>query len=214
MSTITTEQQQAIAAKLAGMTLPSGLGTEEAACSIAAINLALSGKLTDDIPDCMSKVIGKWIISVQDSMPDDMRNSDRWKSLLPRAAGTGRGKEKERLDIILDWMWGTVLPTLQPLADDRGFGTEWKRMTTERTESAAAAARAATYAAAEAWAAHAAAEAAMAAAAEAARADAAAYAAADAAAAVAAARAAADAARADVWQTFDPCGLLEKLIKA
>ena len=214
MSTITTEQQQAIAAKLAGMTLPSGLGTEEAACSIAAINLALSGKLTDDIPDCMSKVIGKWIISVQDSMPDDMRNSDRWKSLLPRAAGTGRGKEKERLDIILDWMWGTVLPTLQPLADDRGFGTEWKRMTTERTESAAAeAARAATARAeAAAWAA---ARGAWAAAATDAAYAAweAAWAAADAAEAAARAYAGATA-RADTWQAFDPCGLLERLIEA
>jgi hypothetical protein len=132
MSTITLEQQTAIAAKLASMHLPSGLGDEHAACSIAAINLALSGELTDDIPPCMSKVIGKWIIGVQDAMPADMRNSGRWKSLLPLAAGTGRDKEKERLAIILDWMWGTVLPTLQPLADARGFGREWQTMTTER----------------------------------------------------------------------------------
>jgi hypothetical protein len=212
MSTITLEQQTAIAEKLATMTLPSGLGTEEAACSIAAINLALTGKLTDDIPPCMSKVIGKWIIGVQDSMPDDMRNSERWKQLLPRAAGTGRAKEKERLAIILDWMWESVLPTLQPLADKHGFGREWQTMTTERTEAAA---RAAAYA--EAYAAWAAAYAAAAWAAEAAARDAAAaWAAAEEAAAAAAdaADAAAEAARADVWQTFDPCGLLEKLIEA
>ena len=204
MSTITLEQQTAIAVKLAGMHLPSGLGDEESACSIAAINLALSGELTDDIPPCMSKAIGKWIIRIQDSMPDDMRNSARWKQLLPRAAGTGRAKEKKRLAIILDWMWGTVLPTLQPLADDRGFGTEWKRMTTERTRAAAgrascgvdgAAARAADAAAwAAAWAAAEAAEAAWAAAA-------------------AWAWAAAEAAEAaSAWETFDPCGLLERLI--
>jgi len=138
MSTITLEQQTAIAAKLASMHLPSGLGDEEAACSIAAINLALTGKLTDDIPPCMSEVIGKWIIRIQDAMPDDMRNSERWKQLLPRAAGTGRAKEKERLAIILDWMWESVLPTLQPLADKHGFGREWQTMTTERTKAAAA----------------------------------------------------------------------------
>jgi hypothetical protein len=158
----------------------------------------------------MSEVIGKWIIKVQDSMPDDMRNSAQWKSLLPLAAGTGRAKEKKRLAIILDWMWGTVLPTLQPLADDRGFGTEWKRMTTERTRAAAeaaaraaaeAAARAEARAAAWAWAA----EAAWAWAAEAA-----AWAAAEAAAW--AAEAAKAAAWAAAWQTFDPCGLLERLI--
>ncbi|MCA3291240.1 MAG: hypothetical protein ING23_12505 [Roseomonas sp.] len=266
MSTITLEQQTTIAEKLATMHLPSGLGTEEAACSIAAINLALSGKLTDDIPDCMSEVIGKWIIRVQDAMPADMRNSVKWKQLLPLAAGTGRDKEKERLAIIIDWMWGTVLPTIQPLADERGFGAEWKRMTTERTQEAAkaaayadAAAKAAdaaakaTYAAAMAAkaAADAAADAAYAAAyaadaayaaayaayaayaaADAAAADAA-YAAADAAAADAAAtyaaayaaKAAADAsalawsaadaalaAKAAAWQTFDPCGLLARLI--
>jgi hypothetical protein len=192
MSTITIEQQTAIAAKLASMHLPSGLGTEESACSIAAINLALTGRLTDDIPDCMSKVIGRWIISVQDAMPADMRNSGRWKSLLPAAAGTGRDKEQERLAIILDWMWGTVLPTLQPLADERGFGREWQAMTTERTGAAAHAARAAALAVV--WAA----------AREAALADTA-YAAEWAARAAAAARA---------WQAFDPCGLLEKLIEA
>ncbi|OBQ33419.1 MAG: hypothetical protein AN487_20430 [Anabaena sp. CRKS33] len=199
MSTITLEQQAAIAAKLASMTLPSGLGDEESACSIAAINLALSGRLTDDIPDCMSKVIGRWIIKVQDSMPADMRNSERWKQLLPLAAGTGRDKEKKRLAIILDWMWGTVLPTLQPHADANGFGAEWQTMTKKRTEAAARADAAAEAAAREA-----------AYAAAAARADAV-WAAAAMEAAWAAAYAAA-AAEADVWQTFDPCGLLERLI--
>ncbi len=203
MSTITLEQQTAIAAKLASMTLPSGLGDEESACSIAAINLALTGKLTDDIPPCMSEVIGKWIIQIQDSMPDDMRNSERWKQLLPRAAGTGRAKEKERLDVILDWMWGTVLPTLQPLAEKHGFGREWQTMTTERTKVAAWAAKAA---AAEAGVRAGAGAAAAEAAAEAARA--AAWAAAEAAEAAYAASAVA------AWQTFDPCGLLERLIEA
>ena len=218
MSTITIEQQQAIAAKLANMTLPSGLGNQEAACSIAAINLALTGKLTDDIPPCMSKVVGKWIIQMQDAMPDDMRNSERWKSLLPRAAGTGRHNEQARLAIVLDWMWSTVLPTLQPLAHERGFGAQWKHMTTERTAEAAAMAA---YAAVEerASAAWASADAASDAAAYAA-ADAADVAAADAADVAAAAVAwaaayAAGRARADTaWEAFDPCGLLEKLIEA
>jgi hypothetical protein len=150
MSTITTEQQTAIASKLATMHLPSGLGDEHSACSIAAINLALSGKLTDEIPDCMSRVIGQWILVVQDAMPDDVRNSEEWKSLLPLAAGTGRVNERERLDIILDWMWGTVLPSLQSIADQQGFGRQWQKMTTDRTaESANAAAMASAWAAEE-----------------------------------------------------------------
>jgi hypothetical protein len=227
MSTITNDQQASIASKLATMHLPSGLGDEHSACSIAAINLALSGKLTDEIPDCMSRVIGQWIIVIQDAMPDDVRNSEGWKSLLPLAAGTGRKQEQERLDIILSWMWDIVLPSLQPLADQRGFGAQWQKMTAERTaESARAAANAAEAAAvavarATARAAHRVAMAARArararaagwAAATAEAADAVARAAAARATNAAAAGAAADA-WATTWANFDPCGLLERLIK-
>jgi hypothetical protein len=199
MSTITAEQQEAISAYLKTHHIPAGLGTEDEACSIAAINLVLTGKLTDKIPECMSEVIGTWIISTQDAMPDDMRNSKAWKELLPLAAGTGRTKEKERLQILLDHMWEVVLPHLQPLADSHGFGTEWARMCSERTQEAADAAYAAD---ADAYAAVAAARAADAAA--------------DAADAAAdAARAAARAARAAAaWKHFDPCSLLKKLIEA
>jgi hypothetical protein len=129
----------------------------------------------------MSKVIGQWIIATQDAMPSALRNSDRWKSLLPLAAGTGREREQERPDIILDWMWDIVLPYLQPLADQQGFGTQWKKMTTDRTAASARAAEAA---------------------AEAVRV-----------AAAAARSARAEAARAGAWANFDPCGLLERLIK-
>ena len=122
MSTITSDQEQAIRNYLKGRHIPAGLGDENEACSIAAINLALAGQLTDQIPDCMSPVIGRWIISVQDVIPDDMRNSLQWRDLLPLAAGTGRdpADEKARLDIILEWMWSDVLPTVQPIADRGG----------------------------------------------------------------------------------------------
>lgn len=204
MTTITTEQQQAIATLLETMTLPEGLGTAESACSIAAINLALTGELTDKIPPCMSEILGSWIISVQDSMPHEMRNSAEWKQLLPLAAGTGRQHEKERLGIILDWMWGTVLPTLQPIADSNGFGKEWRLMLQKQTAGAARA-----LAAARAYArAHAAAHAAARALAAANASDAAAYAA-------YAAYAAANASDSNdsAWQQFNPCGLLQKLIE-
>lgn len=139
MNTITIEQQDAIRAFVTKHHLPSGLGTKEEACSIAAINLVLTGELTDSIPACMSPVIGKWIIGVQDAMPDAMRNSDEWRLLLPLAAGTGRNHEAERSAILLDWMWDVVLPELQTLADSQGYGKEWKAMTTEKTAAAAAA---------------------------------------------------------------------------
>lgn len=229
MSTLTDDEIFLIHQRLHGMHLPVGLGTEESACSIAAINLALTGRLTDKIPDCMSEVVGRWIIRVQDAMPDEMRNSDRWKNLLPLAAGTGREHESERLEIIMDWMWGTVLSTLQPLADAEGFGAEWRRMTEDRSAEAAAAARvamaaeeaarattattatttAAWAAAAAAWAAAAAAEVVWPAEEAAWAAVAAAQAAEDAAWAAATAAAAEQAA----WETFDPCAVLQKLVE-
>ena len=137
-STITAEQQASVAATLAGMpNIPAGVGSRENACSIAAINLALTGKLTDEIPDCMSLVIGKWVIKIQDSAPAELRNSDRWRRLLPLAAGTGRDKESRRTSVAMDWMWSVVLPQLQPLADRRGFGEAWQKMCDLRTRAAA-----------------------------------------------------------------------------
>ena len=191
-----------------GYVIPIGLGTEEAACSVAAINLALTGQLKDDIPDCMSKVIGSWIIRAQDAMPDDIRNSQAWRELLPMAAGTGRALEQERLALILEWMWDTVLPSVQPVADKRGYGAEWRTMCKERTTDAARdaakasardAARAARSAArASAWDAAKAARIASWDAAWAARS-----------ASWAAERTDAWAA---AWAAFDPCGLLRRLI--
>ena len=123
---------------LATHDLPAGLGDWESACSIAAINIAISGRLSDDIPACMSMVIGKWIVVIQDAMPDAIRNSPDWKALLPLAAGTGRKLEEQRTAIALAWMWDVVLPQLQPTADVEGFGPEWRRMCVKKTRVAAA----------------------------------------------------------------------------
>ena len=212
---------------LASHELVAGIGTEESTCSVAATNLALTEKVTGTIPMCMSKVIGQWMIVVQDAMPSEMRNSSGWKCLLPMAAGTGRDREEERLALIMDWMWGTVLPDLQSVADRGGFGAEWRIMCVEKSawaawaagdagaaagdagaaaRAAARAARAAARAAWDAaWAAWDAGDAARAAASAAARA--AARAAWD-------ARAARDAgdARAAAWERYDPVGLLARLV--
>ena len=136
----TPEKRDALADYLATHPIAKGIGTEESACSLAAINLALTGKLTDDIPDCMSLVLGRATIILQDAMPDDMRNSEHYRAWLVTAPGTGRDREKERLGVILDWMWGTVLPQVQPVADQGGFGVEWARMCEERSCNAAGAA--------------------------------------------------------------------------
>jgi hypothetical protein len=214
--TFTQEHRAKLEEYLATHTLPKGLGTKESACSVAAINLAVSGTLTDDIPDCMSKVLGKATIRLQDVMPEELRNSERYKALLPEMAGTGREHEQERLDILNDWLWSVVLPQLQPLADKNGFGSEWQTMCKLKTVRAADAA------------AYAAADAARAAAGDYTAADAAAYVADTAAAAArataayatadaadtAATAARATAARADArdfWETVDPIGVLERM---
>ena len=124
-----------------GFKIPVGLGNEEAACSIAAINIAIYGKLTDSIPNCMSQVIGAWILPVQDEMPSSMRNSPKWKAALVRAAGSGREHERKRLDILMEWMWTIALPSVQRSADINGFGEEWRRMCVERSAKAAFAAK-------------------------------------------------------------------------
>jgi hypothetical protein len=204
-----------LSAYLATHHLPAGLGTKEEACSIAAINLVLTGELTDETPDCMSMIIGAWIRRIQDPMPDTMRNSEQWKTLLPAAAGTGRNPadERRRLDLIMEWLWATVLPYVQPVADLHGFGEEWRRMTTAKTAAAAYDAAYAHAAYADAYDAYDAADAAAnAAAANAYDAYDAAADAADAAYAAVNAVNAVNAAAA--WETFDPPGLLARLIDA
>ena len=222
MTTVWTQEADArLRDYLASHEVAEGVGTEESACSVAAINLALTAELTDTIPMCMSKVIGQWMMIVQDEMPSEMRNSSGWKRLLPMAAGTGREREEERLALVVDWMWGTVLPDLQSVADQGGFGAEWRTMCVEKSPEAAKAAagdaRDAT--APRRWdAARAAAGTAAFAARAAARAATAprrwdaAKAAARAAARAAAGAAARAAARAAAWERYDPVGLLARLV--
>lgn len=186
--------------------LASGLGTEESACSVAAINLAISGELTDEIPGCMSIVVGQWIIKIQDAIPSEMRNSDRYKAALIKAAGSGRNREKERFELIMNWMWIEVLPCLQDLANKEGYGREWRVMCQKKTAAAALAAAFTAYAARAAYSAFAADAAAFAA-------DAAVFVVDEDAAAVADAAAAYAAfANTPIRNKIDPIGLLEKLV--
>ena len=63
MTTVWTQEADArLRDYLASHELVAGIGTEESACSVAAINLALTEKVTDTIPMCMSKVIGQWMM--------------------------------------------------------------------------------------------------------------------------------------------------------
>jgi hypothetical protein len=208
----TPELRQKYAEFLRTHSIVHGVGTSNAACTIAAFNIAATGAVTDDRPDCMSDVTHRWIIRIQDAIPLKILNSNEWRSAAIDAPGTGNAHEDERIKIIMDWMWGTALPIAQPVADANGFGAEWWEMCKKRTTAAADAAADAADADA--------ADAALAAAAAAAAADAA-DAAADAARAaayVAYAAAAADAADAAyvaayaaAWKTLNPAALLRRL---
>lgn len=114
------------------VTLSVGVGTEQQPCSIAAINLALFGELTDDIPLCMSEVIGKWVIYIQDTMPESIRNSDEWYACLPLATGTGRNHERERFELLCQWLYDSLLPMTYEVANRRGVGEDWKKLIDER----------------------------------------------------------------------------------
>lgn len=134
-----TPNQTKIAEYLAPRKLVHGVGTSETPCTMAAINLALTGRLADGLHPCVCPVIRKWVIPIQDAMPLGMLNGPEWRSLVPLIAGS-RGDaaaEQKRAEILKDWLFGTVLPQLQTFADEKGFGTEWKAMCKERTEAAA-----------------------------------------------------------------------------
>ena len=210
MTDYTADHRIKLETYLASRVLSRGLGRKESACTLAAINLAMYGELTDKIPACMSRALGYAAVELQDAMPDKMRNSLRYKSLIPDMPGTGRAQEQERLAVLLDWLWSVVLPQLQSIAEKGGFGDEWRTMCQDRTSYAAhGAANAARSAARSAsYAAHAAARAADAAAraADARAADAATIA------TTVVNTVAAVAAYADsFWSAIDPIGVLERM---
>ena len=147
MISYTPENRADLQAYLDTHEIAQGLGDKESACTLAAINIAMTGKRTHDIPECMSESLGRFVIVLQGSMSNEMRNSARYKRLVVDMPGTGRGQERERADIALEWMWSVVLPELQALADKGRFGAAWRNMLDKRTPDAAAdAAKAAAYA--------------------------------------------------------------------
>ena len=132
------EADAALRKYLESNTLSDGLGDRQSACSIAAINIALTGELTDEIPQCMSRVIGEWILSVQDHMRADDRNSRTWKNLLPEAAASGRGRENQILALLINATIERTRPALAPVAARAGVMDAWRQLRTGRGAADAA----------------------------------------------------------------------------
>ena len=101
-----------------------GVGDTCSPCSIAAINLAVTGQLTDRTPSFMSRPVARWVRGVQDTSPAAMRDSAAWRMLLPSAANTGRKLERHDRRIIFEFAWRSY-NALQATANRSGFGSPW-----------------------------------------------------------------------------------------
>ena len=196
-----TQDQQKVKALLATHPhLSVGVGNEEEMCTIAAINMALTGRVSDDTHPCISPVIRGWVIVTQDAMPDAIRDSEAWRECVPLIAGSAASAEIERARVerIMAWMWDA-------LGDDAFLPDyarqAWDYMLSERTTRAAHAAYVASGNSAAKYGALATRAAAKAA-----------HAAAEAARATRAAAKAAKAAPATYWQRRDPAGMLAELV--
>ena len=132
-TTWTTGAQARLTSYLQTHKLKSEPGSRQMPCSIQAINIALSGKPSTVVPECMSEVLGSFIITIQDAIPNELLNSPEWKQMLPQAAGTHRDLERERSQAITDWMWDRVLPQVTPVLGDPAFTKPWETMLKYRT---------------------------------------------------------------------------------
>jgi hypothetical protein len=147
MTTITDAQRAQLAEAFASPALRLGQGLGKRGpidsgerCTIAEINLVLTGTLSADPHPCISEVIRRWVIRIQDAMPDELRNSAAWRSVAPLIAGTATEDERvesERRDMIMAWMWDRLADeaVLAALPDE--MRPAWDRMLTERTSAAA-----------------------------------------------------------------------------
>ena len=123
--------------------------TVPALTPMGIINISLKRRATDEIPEGMSQVIGEWLRGIQETFPSTLTHNPRWREILPFAAETDNKQEKERGQLVTDWIWETVLPYLQPMADRDGYGKEWRAMSKEKNNQVAHAASRAAKEAAE-----------------------------------------------------------------
>jgi hypothetical protein len=134
----TKEDREKVSRFLSKTKLCQGFGTAASPCSIIAINFALTGDIGDSRPSCMSPVIHRFIIEAQDSAGDEMRNSKEWKTLLPWAAGSLDEDEieLERLGLVRDWLWDTVLASgiMLKASALAGLRYDWEQMLKGRSE--------------------------------------------------------------------------------
>lgn len=91
--------------------LSEGQGSGDRLCSIAALNMAVTGRLSDARPTCVARSLYDWVIAVQDAMPEAIRQSPAWAEQLPRLIGSAYPSgvyvvaEHRRIRACHDFMW-------------------------------------------------------------------------------------------------------------
>lgn len=93
-----------------------GMGSEQSCCSIAAINFVRENILTDRLPSDLPHVISVWIMGVQDSMPDELRNSKEWKDTLVEFLDCK--SSSKAVEILTQWLFDKIIPEI--------FGNKFK----------------------------------------------------------------------------------------
>lgn len=121
---------------LKDLRLVAGVGNLKAgeACTESALQLALTGKLTDDRHPCVDPLIHKWVMNVQDRLDNATLNGP-WKDIAPMVVGTI--DVPDSLNRIMTTMWDALSEMTFASAK---VNVAWKDMLTARTATACKAA--------------------------------------------------------------------------
>lgn len=89
-----------------------------------------------DVPmhGSMSPVMWAFAREAQRLMPEELAASPAWARAVSGVIGSlSPDDEQKRTNLVVEWLWVTVMPRVQPHADRHGFGPSWSLMTEQRT---------------------------------------------------------------------------------
>ena len=131
------EARAKFAETLAGLKLVHGVGEagDGTACTESALQLALTGRLTDDLHPCVDPAVHRWVIRTQDRLDEATLNGP-WKELAPRIVGTAG--LPDRLGKIMETMWDALASLT---FKDAEANAAWQKMLELRTKEACLTAR-------------------------------------------------------------------------
>lgn len=141
---ITEDTRASLRAALLDETIHLGMGVgtlDDERCTMAAINLVLTGVLDDGGHPCVSEAIRYWVIRIQDVIPDWIRNGVAWRTAAVGIAGSAAPPDVElaRVQMLLTWMWDRLADPAVLAGVPVGIRPAWDVMLRERTAAAATA---------------------------------------------------------------------------